>query len=489
MATLTYSSAGIEVRIEPPTFEVDLARGAQQGEREEVCRRFVDRIGAEFSSAISQLLLSGAASEDFAGFEGAALQASHFCLRAVLQAGMESLDDGAARLEREGKLYRRVDPTPRRIMTSVGEVSYWRPRYRSDGKASIVPVDEQVCFAEGYFTELAAEQGVFLMSNLPPRDCVSLYEKLRIEGASLSSLQRLAETAGVHWEGCKEQGLAEIRAAETVPEAATTVCISLDGTMLPMLAEGKDGGKATSWKEASVGTLTCYDAEGERLRTLYLGQMPETRKSTLKEQLADELAHVLEFRPDLQVCAVADAAPDNWTFLSQYAPEEFQVVDVWHACQHLGAAAELIFPHDSTARERWFRKYRRILKDETEGVETVIRSLRYYYDKTGRLDEGLQRELNYFRNHRDRMAYNRHQDLNLPIGSGVTESACRSVIGLRMKRPGQRWGMDGGKAILAFRALVKSQRFDAAWSAILRHLDTLRVQNDNRPSHLQRKAA
>ena len=375
MVTLTYSSAGIEVRIEPPTFEVDLARGAQQGEREEVCRRFADRIGAEFSSAISQLLLSGAASEDFAGFEGAALQASHSCLRAVLQAGMESLDDGAARLQREGKLYRRVDPTPRRIMTSVGEVSYWRPRYRSDGEASIVPVDEQVCFAEGYFTELAAEQGVFLVSNLPPRDCVSLYEKLRIGGASLSSLQRLAETAGVHWEGCKEQALAEIRAVETVPEAATTVCISLDGTMLPMLAEEEDGGKATSWKEASVGTLTCYDAEGERLRTLYLGQMPETRKSTLKEQLADELAHVLEFRPDLRVCAVADAAPDNWTFLSQYAPEEFQVVDVWHACQHLGAAAELIFPHDSTARERWFRKYRRILKDETEGVETVIRSL------------------------------------------------------------------------------------------------------------------
>ena len=345
-------------------------------------------------------------------------------------------------------------------MTSVGEVSYRRPRYRSDGEASIVPVDEQVCFAEGYFTELAAEQGVFLVSNLPPRDCVSLYEKLGIEGASLSSLQRLAETAGVHWEGCKEQALAEIRAATMVPEAATTVCISLDGTMLPMLAEGKDGGKATSWKEASVGTVTCYDAEGERLRTLYLGQMQETRKSTL-----------------------------NWTFLSQYAPEEFQVVDVWHACQHLGAAAELIFPHDSTARERWFRKHRRILKDETEGVETVIRSLRDYYDKTGRRDEGLQRELNYFRNHRDRIAYHRHQDLNLPIGSGVTESACRSVIVPRMKRPGQRWGMDRGKAILALRALVKSQRFDAAWSEILRHLDALRVENDNQLSHLQRKAA
>ena len=155
----------------------------------------------------------------------------------------------------------------------------------------------------------------------------------------------------------------------------------------------------------------------------------------------------------------------------------------------MGTAAELIFPHDGTARERWFRKYRRILREETEGVEVEIRSLRYYHDKTGRLDDKLQGELNCFRNHRDRMAYKRLQDRNLPIGSGVTESACRSVIGLRIKRPGQRWGMDGGRAILAFRALVKSQRFDAAWSAILRHLDAQRTANDNRPSNLRKQAA
>lgn len=64
------------------------------------------------------------------------------------------------------------------------------------------------------------------------------------------------------------------------------------------------------------------------------------------------------------------------------------------------------------------------------------------------------------------MACKRYQDLNVPIGSGVTESACRSVIGLRKKRPGQRWGTDGGRAIGALRALVSSARFDAAWSAI-----------------------
>ena len=100
--------------------------------------------------------------------------------------------------------------------------------------------------------------------------------------------------------------------------------------MLPMRPKGEGAGKATIWKEASVATLSCYDDAGERLQTLYQGEMPEAHKATLKDQLATELAHVLDLRPDLRVTAVADAAADNWTFLSQYAPEEFQVVDYWH---------------------------------------------------------------------------------------------------------------------------------------------------------------
>ena len=119
----------------------------------------------------------------------------------------------------------------------------------------------------------------------------------------------------------------------------------------------------------------------------------------------------------------------------------------------------------------------------------MIRSLRYYYKKTGRLNKGLKGELNYFRNHRNRMQYKRHRDLNLPIGSGVVESACKTVVGSRMKRSGQRWGTVGGKAILAFRALARSDRFDPAWIAIRQHIKARQAANDNRPVHLLKQAA
>ena len=202
---------------------------------------------------------------------------------------------------------------------------------------------------------------------------------------------------------------------------------------------------------------------GEEPENSVLGQMPEAREATLKEQLATRLAHVRSLRPDLRVTAVADAANDNyWPFLPQYAPAEFQVIDYFQVCQRLDNAAEHIVPHDDAAREKWYKRHRHILRDETEGIETVIRSLRYYHNKTGKLNRVLEWELNNFRNHSDRIQYKRHQDLNLPIRSGITEGACKTLVGGRMKRSGQCWVMEGGRSILAFRALAKSDRVDAA---------------------------
>ena len=139
----------------------------------------------------------------------------------------------------------------------------------------------------------------------------SLYEKLRIEGLSLSILQRPADTAGEQWKSCMEAVLAAIRAEEPVPEASRTVCISLDEGMPPMRPKGEGAGKATIWKEASVATLNCHDDAGERLQTLYPGEMPEAHKAIPKDPFATELAHVRDLPPDLRVTAVADAAADN----------------------------------------------------------------------------------------------------------------------------------------------------------------------------------
>ena len=199
------------------------AGGVPPVEEMEACRSLCDAIGREFADAAFQLLSSGTLGAAFSAFEHQVMSASQACVRAVLKAGIESLDDGARHVFRGGRRHRRVQATPRRVMTSAGPVEYSRPRYRSESGAAIMPVDEQVCFAGGYFTERAAEQGVYLMSALSPRDCVSLYGKFGIEGASVSSLQRLAVDAGRLWSGCADDALVAMRAGEAIPAQAVTV--------------------------------------------------------------------------------------------------------------------------------------------------------------------------------------------------------------------------------------------------------------------------
>ena len=89
--------------------------------------------------------------------------------------------------------------------------------------------------------------------------------------------------------------------------------------------------------------------------------MPESGKVTLKAQLASEVAHIRQLRPDVRIVAIADAAADNWTFLETLSPET-EVIDFWHACEHLRTASDHAVVSD------WFERYR--------GVTTPVASTR-----------------------------------------------------------------------------------------------------------------
>ncbi len=95
--------------------------------------------------------------------------------------------------------------------------------------------------------------------------------------------------------------------------------------------------------------------------------MPEGRKCTLKAQLASEVAHIRRKRPEISAIA------DNWTFLGGLEPET-EVIDFWHACEHLRVAA------DHAAAPYWFEKYREILRHAPRGIDRVIRALRHLRD-------------------------------------------------------------------------------------------------------------
>ena len=238
-------------------------------------------------------------------------EATNEFARDVMGAVIENRDDGASRIERDGQSWFRVAVTPKTIMTSLGPVTYRRARYRSGASgASPVPVDESLGLVDDYLTRPAAELGLLMMGRCTAREAAAFFAKTGAMTPSVSTLQRLTLSMHECWESLGPETLGSIREAEGIPQDATTASVSLDGVMVP-LRPGEDGRAKASWREAARGTVSFHDAEGKRLKTLYLGRMPESGKLTLKAQLASEVAHIRRARPEIGIVAIADGAPPH----------------------------------------------------------------------------------------------------------------------------------------------------------------------------------
>jgi len=239
-----------------------------------------------------------------------------------------------------------------------------------------------------------------------------------------------------------------------------------DGRRAEKRAEAARHGRSTKGPaghaEAGCATLSLYDRDGERLSTIRLGRMPEKKKVTLKKSLTEEVRRVLQQRPDLHLVTVADGSRDNWEYLDEEFPDSTAVVDFYHAAEHLKAALEAAYGETDPKGRAQFEKLRHVLRVERSGAEKVIRALVHLRD-SHRRSRKIDKELWYFRHNRQRMRYAVLAAKGYPIGSGVVEATCKTLVTQRLKRSGMRWRHEGGQAILTLRALCQSGRFERGW--------------------------
>jgi len=388
-------------------------------------------------------------------------------------------------VEIAGVAHRQVLRCEETYFASAGPVRVTRSLYstRQPGERAVCPLELRAGLVDGRWTPLAAQQAAFAVAHLTPQEAANLFEKLGNMAPSKSSLDRLPKALNEVWERNRNQFEGEIRSAETVAPEAVTVGVSLDGVLVPMkdgdrtrkreqaTADGKEPKGPAGYQEASCGTLAFYDAAGDLLSTIRMGRMPEPKKATLKQMLTDELQHVMEQRPDLQVVKLADGAKDNWRYLRSNAlPKGIEVLDFYHAAQHLSAALHAAYGEGNPKAKSQFEKLRHILRHEEQGAAKIIRALIHLRDAHPR-SKKIAKELKYFRNNRNRMRYANIATRNLPIGSGIVEAACKTLSS-RHKRSGMRWRTPGGQALFTLRSLVQSDRFDAGWrllAATYRH--------------------
>ena len=399
-----------------------------------------DRGARALQRLVEQVSALGArpmAQEGFEGFEREAHELFAEAEREVLGEALERLDADLAHVEIEGQRHHRVLDSAHRYTTAVGGgVQARRTLYRCAGERAVSPMELRAGIVEGHWTPLAAREASRVVAQMTPRSrasCASLGNM----APSKSSLDRLPKGLSARWEARRERFEASLR----------------EGTMAPMKdanraakreqqrAAGRGAKGPAGYQEAGCATLSFDDAEGKRLDTLYMGRRPEPKKAALKNPLSAELEAALGRRPDLHVVKVADGARDNWSYLdARYG--------------------------DNDARGRaQFEKLRHVLREAPDGVQKVIRSLDYQrkrFPRRKRIGEVLR----YFRRNRHRMRYAHAKARSLPIGSGVVEATCKTLVTQRLKCSAMRWRHAGGQSILTLRALVQSGRFDHA-SALL----------------------
>ena len=411
--------------------------------------------------------------------------------RMVLSGAFESLDDYGPSLEVEGKKYTKAAPTPGQAMTTLGSVKYSRARYRPTSRQgeSFIPADHQLGLTEGNQTPAAAGLSMAFLSSLTARESADAWKRVAGEGPSTSTLVKLSGVAGRCLEECSTEVMDELRKQEELPENAKTLFVALDGVMMRMNAEkiGDDVIEVARWREASCGVVSLHDNDGNRLLSRYIGRLPEGKKQSLKEQLRQEVMYILGQNPDLNLVVCGDGEKGNWTFSESLNPD-VEVLDFWHAAEYLMLAADAAFGSDEKASIKWFKRKRHILRHDPKGVDRVIDSLRYLL-RMGRGRAEIRKALGYFRNNRSRMNYYHIAKEGYPIGSGQVEAANKMLVTHRLKRSGQRWGRDGGQGVLAFRALLKSDRLDRTWRMVVpkmarskKHWDPPKTAaNDNWP--------
>lgn len=400
--------------------------------------------------------------------------------REVLGHVMAASDVEADAVEIQGRVHRRVLRSAHTYMTAAGPVSVerWLYKDRRDPTAhALAALDLKLGIVEGFWTTRAAEQASWVVTQMVPQRAEELFGRVGNMTPSKSSLDRLPRALGERWEAERETYEQVLREAIVVPDEAASVAVSIDGVLAPIdggtnptevrsaaASEGRTSKGPAGYREMGCATLAFCDAEGDLISAIRFGRGPEPKKRALKETLRKDLAHVLALRPELKLAKITDAGGDNWEYTASLPPGP-EILDFFHATEHLAAAIAAVHGDGTLATRHKFEVLRERLLLEDRGAEVVIDALAYLARTHPRLAK-VKGTLAYFRKNKRRMRYAQWKREGFMIGSGVVEAACKTLVAQRLKLSGMRWSKLGAQAILTMRGWDQSERFDEAWALV-----------------------
>jgi len=284
-------------------------------------------------------------------------------------------------------------------------------------------------------------------------------------------VERVAEAIGEEVEASRLQEPATILSEKVVPlKTIPKLYIAYDGTGVPVVPRETEGrrGKNTDQaktREAKLGcvfTQTQVNEQGHPVRdegsTSYVSAI-ETAETFGRRIYSEAVGRGLYQAH--QVVVLGDGAVWIWKIAEEHFAGAIQIVDLYHARQHLAELAKLVYgPLDPKCKPWCMARYQELDADQVERVIGAILKLK---SPDRRIQRQIDRERNYFQTNAERMRYAAFRRQGLFVGSGVVEAGCKTIIGLRLKQSGMQWTVRGANTIIALRCLDLSGRWEEFW--------------------------
>lgn len=246
--------------------------------------------------------------------------------------------------------------------------------------------------------------------------------------------------------------------------------VEMDGTGIPVVRKesagraGKQDDQPAHTREAKLGCVfiqTTVDKEGYPIReeasTTYVGAIESCDE--FGRRLYAEAWQRGWARAQKKV-VLGDGAEWIWNQAELHFPDAIQIVDLYHARQHLWNVAAKLYANDPPTQKRWVM----VRQDKLDHgkIEALVTSLRSLATSHPELADDIRTEANYFKDNKERMQYPQFRKQGLFVGSGVIEAGCKTVLG-RLKQSGMFWTVRGANAIIALRCCQLSGKFEDYW--------------------------
>jgi hypothetical protein len=371
---------------------------------------------------------------------------------------LEQFDtDGSPIIFGSTKLTAKGEKETKEFQTPYGEVEISRFVYQtSKGGKTYIPLDTNSKIINSSTPKFSKMISSKYASDGAPGVQRDLEENHN-RSVSLSFIKNISDAVGAIAVAKEEDWSYQL---PSMPKKVASISIGVDGTCLNMIDDG--------WREAMCGTIALFDAKGERMHTIYTGASPEYGKETFFKKMDNAINDIKKIFPNTPVIGLADGAASNWGFLSERA--NILTVDFWHFSEYLAKAANAMFPKKGQREEKeaWLEDALHNAKHKKGAVSRLLKEMEDFseFGKVSSKDKkDLCSAITYLKNHKEKMQYYKNTEMNMPIGSGVTESACKSLVKNRMCMGAARWKDNGATVVLTLRSLhITHGRWSQFWN-------------------------